>query len=75
VRDVAKEVTCPTLVIDYELEAFYPGQADELYGLLRTEHKELVHMTSAQGAQWHCSPLAPRVHNEVVFDWLQRTLG
>ncbi|MHB1138339.1 MAG: alpha/beta hydrolase family protein [Microthrixaceae bacterium] len=75
VREVAKEVTCPTLVIDYELETFYPGQAEELYDLLTTEHKEFVRLTAAQGAQWHCSPLAPRVHNEVVFDWLQRTLG
>jgi hypothetical protein len=23
----------------------------------------------------HCSPMAPRVHNEVVFEWLDKTLG
>ena len=74
VSKVAKDVTCPTLVIDYELEQFYPGQADELFGLLTVDRKDLVRMTSAQGAQWHCSPMAPQVHNEVVFDWLERTL-
>jgi hypothetical protein len=69
----ASRITSPTLVIDYEDEQFYPGQADQLHGLL-TCPKDLVRMTSAEGAQMHCSPMAPQYHNDVVFNWLNNTV-
>ncbi len=69
------EITSPTLVIDYEFEEFYPGQADELYEKLTTKTKDLVRLTSANGAQYHCAPMAPQWRNEIVFDWLEDTLG
>lgn len=75
-QDITKlvdRITTPVLVIDYEEEQFYPGQAKELFGLL-TAPKELATMTVEAGAQLHCSPMAPQVHNEVVFDWLERTV-
>ncbi|MGW1297997.1 alpha/beta hydrolase family protein [Streptomyces sp. NPDC002533] len=74
VTSVVRKVAAPTLVLDYDDEQFYPGQPRELYDLLRTR-KEYVKLTAATGAQLHCSPMAPQQHNEVVFDWLEDTLG
>ena len=63
--DVAHRITCKVLVLDYEGEEFYPGQAQELYDLLDTD-KELVHMTAANGAQLHCAPMAPQYRSTAV---------
>ncbi|HEY7138315.1 MAG TPA: alpha/beta fold hydrolase [Acidimicrobiia bacterium] len=71
--DVASRVRCPTLVTSYELEQFVPGQAQQLSDLLRSR-KDLASFTVAQGAQYHCAPMAPQYRNEVVFDWLDETL-
>lgn len=38
------------------------------------EVKELIHFTAAEGAQFHCEPMAPQLRNERVFDWLERIL-
>ncbi|MFB6618361.1 hypothetical protein ACIGFK_06630 [Streptomyces sp. NPDC085524] len=40
-----------------------------------TSPKDYVKLTAQQGAQLHCSPMAPQLHCEVVFDWLQNTLA
>ncbi|MFE7891695.1 alpha/beta hydrolase family protein [Streptomyces sp. NPDC057412] len=74
ITDVVRRIEAPTLVLDYEAEQFYPGQPREMYELLRTR-KEYVKLTAATGAQLHCSPMAPQQHCEVVFDWLEDTLG
>ncbi|QMU74040.1 alpha/beta hydrolase [Streptacidiphilus sp. P02-A3a] len=70
---VASRITAPTLVLDYDDEQFYPGQPSELYGLLRAP-RDYVRLTAAEGAQLHCSPMAPQRHCQVVFDWLQGIL-
>jgi len=70
---VIHRVRAPMLVLDYEFEEFYTGQATELFDKLRGP-KDLVQLTSAQGAQYHCAPMAPQWRNEVVFDWLEDTL-
>ncbi|MEU8585575.1 alpha/beta hydrolase [Streptomyces sp. NPDC048664] len=70
---VVSRVKAPTLVLDYEYEQFYPGQPRRLYDEL-TAPKRYVKLTAATGAQLHCSPMAPRQHCEVVFDWLGETL-
>jgi dienelactone hydrolase len=72
--DVIHQITAPTLVTSPQLEEFYPGQPEQLYALL-TAPKELVRFTVAQGAQFHCEPMAPQFRNEVVYDWLESTLG
>ncbi|MFJ8844125.1 alpha/beta hydrolase family protein [Streptomyces cyaneofuscatus] len=74
VTSVVRRVEAPTLVLDYDDEQFYPGQPRELYDALTTR-KDYVKLTAATGAQLHCSPMAPQQHNEVVFDWLEDTLG
>ncbi|MFJ6665362.1 alpha/beta hydrolase family protein [Streptomyces sp. NPDC091383] len=73
VTDVVSRIRTPMLVLDYEGDQFYPGQARELYDKL-TSPKDYVKLTAAEGAQLHCSPMAPQLHCEVVFDWLQETV-
>lgn len=70
---VVGRITCPTLVLDYDDEQFYPGQPRAFYDLLRAP-KQYELLTAATGAQLHCSPMAPQQHCEVVFDWLEDTL-
>ena len=73
---MAPQISCPTLVLDYEGEQFYPGQAKTMLSLLTgTKVKDLITLGAADGAQLHCSPMAPQHHNEVIFDWLQRRVG
>ncbi|MFQ6142036.1 alpha/beta hydrolase family protein [Streptomyces seoulensis] len=71
VTDVVSRIRTPMLVLDYEGEQFYPGQPRELYDALRSP-KDYVKLTAAEGAQLHCSPMAPQTHCEVVFDWLRQ---
>ncbi|MEU0677046.1 alpha/beta hydrolase [Streptomyces sp. NPDC006172] len=73
ITDVVSRIKAPTLVLDYDFEQFYPGQPRQMFDKL-TAPKEYLKLTAATGAQLHCSPMAPRQHCEVVFDWLQETL-
>jgi dienelactone hydrolase len=71
---VAGQIRCPTVVLNYDEETFYPGQAQQLYDLLEAP-KAYTTLTTAEGAQLHCSPMAPQRQAEVVFDYLQATVG
>ncbi|MFJ4472875.1 alpha/beta hydrolase family protein [Streptomyces sp. NPDC089424] len=73
ITDVVGRIKMPALVLDYEDEQFYPGQARQMFDKL-TSPKDYVKLTAATGAQLHCSPMAPQQHCEVVFDWLDETL-
>lgn len=70
-ESLARRITTPSLMIVAELEQFFPGQARTLYGWLRAKPKTLMHFTIAEGAQYHCEPMAPQLRNERVFDWLE----
>ncbi len=75
ITQTVSQIRCPTLVVDYEGEQFYPDQPLALYNHLSPHiDKSYVLMTAADGAQLHCSPMAPRHHNEVIFDWLESQL-
>ena len=70
--EVMALVTTPYLVTDYQDDDFYDGQAQTLYDGIqgpKTYHK------FTDGARYHCGPMAPTLRNEVVFDWLDQTLG
>ncbi len=71
--DVAGQIRCPTLITDPEDEQFWPGQSQQLYDLL-TAPKTLAPFTAAEGANWHCEPIAPVVRSHRVLDWLDQTL-
>ncbi|MEU0658320.1 alpha/beta hydrolase family protein [Streptomyces lavendulocolor] len=73
ITNVVGRIKMPTLVLDYDDEQFYPGQPRQMFDKL-TAPKDYVKLTSATGAQLHCSPMAPQQHCDVVFDWLQEKL-
>jgi len=72
ISSILGQITQPYLVLDYEGEAFYPGQAQVLFNALAGPKD--FHLFSG-GARYHCAPMTPNLRNEVVFDWLDSTLG
>jgi dienelactone hydrolase len=76
VAEVAEKVTAPTLVTAYagdQLVVPASGQGTEVYRLLRSD-KQFHQFTAAEGAQDHCSPMAPQTRNQAVYDWLDGIL-
>jgi pimeloyl-ACP methyl ester carboxylesterase len=76
VADVASRITAPALVTEYEGDALVipqPKQGPVVYGLLRGP-KQFHQFTAAEGAQFHCAPMAPQTRNQVVYDWLDGIL-
>ncbi len=69
VTDVAASITTPLLVTSPEDEQFWPGQSEKLDSLIPGE-TELVRFTAAEGANYHCQPLARLLTEQRMFDWL-----
>ena len=61
-------ITCPVLVTAPDHEQFWPGQAQEMHGLIAGS--TLVPFTEAEGADWHCEPAARMLRDERTCDWL-----
>ena len=74
VTDVAASITTPLLITSPEDEQFWPGQSEKLAALLPGE-TELVPFTAAEGANYHCQPLARLLTEQRMFDWLDVKLG
>jgi len=72
--DLVEKVRTPTIVVDYELEAFYPGQAMQLYDALPGKN-DYVQFTTVEGAQYHDAPMGSQWHGEVVMDKLGALVG
>ncbi len=72
--DLVDKVRTPTLVVDYELENFVPGQPKQLYDALPGK-KEYVEFTTVEGAQYHDAPIGSQWHGEVVMDKLGALVG
>ncbi|HLT31163.1 MAG TPA: alpha/beta hydrolase [Myxococcaceae bacterium] len=68
------KITTPLLITDPEDEQFWPGQSKEL---ARHVHGpvEVIPFTAAEGANFHCQPLARQLTDARMFDWLDRTLS
>jgi len=73
-KDVAAGIRCPMLVTNPEAEPFFPGQARELYGMLRCP-KTLLDFTAEQGAALHCEVNAPGYRDFRIYNWLDETLA
>jgi len=72
-REVLSRIRCPVLVLDNEVEQFFPGQPEILHGLLTgSRDRRYVKFTIAEGAQYHCEPMAPERRNGVVMDFFER---
>ena len=74
VHDVAGSVSTPLLITAPDDEHFWPGQSEQLAALLPGE-TELVRFTAAEGANYHCQPLARLLTEQRMFDWLDTKLG
>ncbi len=73
---VLGRIRMPALVINNEIEQFFPGQAKQLYdGMTHSRRKKLVTFTVAQGAQFHCEPMAPQLRNSAVIDFFDSVIG
>jgi cephalosporin-C deacetylase-like acetyl esterase len=76
VAPVAARVTVPALVTGYAGDTLVvpaAGQGGEIYKLLRSD-KQYQYFTAAEGAQYHCAPMAPQTRNQTIYDWLDHTL-
>jgi Esterase FrsA-like len=69
-HELASRIRTPAAALSPELEQFFPGQPQKLYDWLHV-HKALIPFTVAEGAQYHCEPMAPQLRNERVFGWLE----
>ncbi|MGV9409038.1 alpha/beta hydrolase family protein [Nocardia sp. NPDC003693] len=69
----AARITTPLFVADPEDEQFWPGQskrlADKVSGPV-----ERCRFTAAEGANFHCQPMARRLVHQRMFDWLDDTM-
>ena len=72
--DVAGQITTPLLVLSPEDEQFWPGQAQQLASLT-SKVSTLVVFTAAEGANYHCQPLARTLTAQRTFDWLDEHLA
>lgn len=67
-REVARNIKCPTLIIQGEADTMTTG-AMRLYNLLECPKTYLV-FTRAETAQAHCQEGAKSVSAEKIFNWL-----
>jgi hypothetical protein len=70
---VADKITCPLLITAPANEAYWPGQSQELYDLLKGP-KKLVPFSEADGGDLHCEVKGTGVRDLRVFNWLDETL-
>ena len=74
--DTLHRITMPYLVTEYELDtAVSADQPATMYARVGSEQKKLVTFTTAQGAEYHCAPMAPQTRNQVVYDWIDRVFA
>jgi dienelactone hydrolase len=69
-RAEARQITAPVAICSPELENFFPGQPETMHKWLGAQ-STLLKFTVAEGAEYHCEPMAPQLRNERVFDWLE----
>jgi hypothetical protein len=74
VADVASAITTPLLITAPEDEQFWPGQSHQLAALAPTV-STVVPFTAAEGANFHCQPLARALTEQRMFDWLDEQLA
>jgi hypothetical protein len=72
-RDVAAQIRTPLLITNPEDEQFWPGQSQALVDLLRCP-KEMLDFGRTDGANMHCEPMARRLVEKPMFDWLENRL-
>lgn len=70
------KITAHSLLLSYEYDTFFTGQDATVKGWMTGAASVGTHFFSeAEGAQFHCAPMAPQVRNEVVYAWLDQVLA
>uniref|UniRef100_UPI003D92A361 alpha/beta hydrolase family protein n=1 Tax=Gordonia sp. B7-2 TaxID=3420932 RepID=UPI003D92A361 len=72
--ELAAQIRTPMLVTAPEHEQFWPGQSARLVGMVGGG-AELMEFTAADGASWHCQPMARAMTDQRMFDWLDVKLA
>jgi hypothetical protein len=76
--ETAAMITTPLLITAPDDEQFWPGQSQQLFDALTGlpgGKKMLVPFTRAQGANFHCQPLARRLTEQRMFDFFDEQLA
>lgn len=71
---VAAQIKCPCLVLEAEGDMFFHGQPQKIYDAIQAP-KQLFKFTTDEGAENHCQTGALSYLHEVVFNWLDKTMG
>ena len=71
--DDAARITTPLWIADPQDEQFWPGQSKDLADRVGGS-AELVEFTAAEGANFHCQPLARLLTDQRMFGWLDAVL-
>jgi pimeloyl-ACP methyl ester carboxylesterase len=66
VKDIIKNITCPTLVLVAEQDDSFPGQPKKVYDGLRSP-KKYVLFTEEEGAEEHCQAGASALSYQRIF--------
>lgn len=74
IKDVVDQIRCPCLVLKAEGDMFFVNQPEKVFEGLKAP-KTLLAFTSEDGAENHCQSGALAYLHEVVFNWLDKTLG
>lgn len=70
---VIEKIDTPMFVADPEDEQFWPGQPKQLADTA-TAPVHLCSFTAAEGANYHCQPMARQLTDQRMFDWLDERL-
>jgi len=72
---IAHQILAPALIMDPENDQFLKGQPQLVKKALTSAPTTLVTLTSAEGAGEHTHAGAVGKAHQVIFDWLDTTLG
>jgi len=72
--DEAADITTPLLITSPEDEQFWPGQSQKL-AEMTSKVSAVIPFTAAEGANFHCQPLARALTDQRMFDWLDEHLA
>ncbi len=73
-KDVAKEVACPTLIVDAAQDHFLSDDGKQTYESLNYS-KDYLLFSEEEGAEEHCQVGALTLFHERLFTWLDGTLA
>jgi pimeloyl-ACP methyl ester carboxylesterase len=69
-KDIIKNITCATLILDAEKDDSFPGQPKKVFDALKSSNKKYILFTQDEGAEEHCQSGAAALSNQRIFDWV-----